>query len=195
MGPTDSTHPRKDAGGRWHSTRETSIALKSFWGSRPQMTISTAPTMHFSLGCLVLLTVHPHGLPLEIHWRCHAFSHFRTFVPFSPCLESFLLLPHQLCPSDHTWDAGRRQSSLPPGSNILTITSSRYSPNSSDSIAVCFNIGLLCPNGAETLAIDIGRKERRSEQFEPPLQSFHLHGTMQSPSTCEAVKEQDFQDD
>lgn len=81
-------------------------------------------------------------------------------------------MPHQLCPSDHTWDGGRQQASLPPGSHILTITSSRYSPNSSDSIAVCFNIGLLHPNGAETLAIDTGRKEQRSEQFESRCKAF-----------------------
>lgn len=41
----------------------------------------------------------------------------------------------------------------PTGSDILTTASSRYPPNSSDSTAVCLNIGLFRPNRAETLAM------------------------------------------
>ena len=139
MAPTDSTHPRKDTGSFWHSTRETSISLKSYWGSRPRC---LSPLTHDALllGMPHPPTLQPHWPSLKAHWRYHTFSHLRAFVPCSPCLESFLPSPHKLCLSDHTWDAWRWQASLSAGSDILTIPSSRYPPNSSDSMFVLISV-------------------------------------------------------
>lgn len=109
-------------------------------GLQTQMSISTDPMMHFSSGCLIPLTLQPHWPSLKAHWRYHTFSHLRAFVPCSPCLESFLPSPHKLCLSDHTWDAWRWQASLSAGSDILTIPSSRYPPNSSDSMFVLISV-------------------------------------------------------
>lgn len=114
--------------------------------------------MYLCLGCLILLALQPHWpafhgsseVPCLFSPQSLGPAIFTAFSSSCPCLSiscdfltTFFLL----------WGCLQVVRCSTPGSDILTIASSDYSPNSSDSITVCFNIGLLHPNRAGTLAV------------------------------------------